>query len=82
MYLILITGADSGYCPVPCGIPQGSWISECEGVWEFPDSGISGSGKRVTSREIKERTSQTSGRGIVGIVILILINLGTEYKYL
>ena len=35
------------------------------------------------SREIKERMSQTSGRGIVeGIVILILIHLGTEYKYL
>jgi len=26
---------DSGYCPVPCGIPQGSRISECEGAWEF-----------------------------------------------
>ena len=56
MYLILVTGVDSGYHPVPCGIPQGSRISECEGAWEFPDSGISGSGKRVTSREIKERT--------------------------
>ena len=44
--------------------------------------GISGSGKRVTSRE-KERTSQTSGRGIViGVVILILVILATEYKYL
>jgi len=26
---------DSGYCPVPCGIPQGSRISKCEGAWEF-----------------------------------------------
>ena len=51
MYLILITGVDSGYRPVPCGIPQGSWISECEGAWEFPDSRISGSGKRATSRD-------------------------------
>ena len=51
MYLILITGVDSGYCPVPCGIPQGSRISESERAWEFPDSGISGSGKQVTSKE-------------------------------
>ena len=50
MYLILVTGVDSGYRPVPCGIPQGSRISEFEGAWEFPDSGISGSGKQVTSR--------------------------------
>ena len=79
MYLILVTGVDSEYCPVPCGIPQGSRISESKRAWEFPDSGISGSGKRVTSKEIKERMNQTSGRGIV---ILILLDLGTEYKYL
>ena len=79
MYLILITGVDSGYRPVPCGIPQGSRISEFEGAWEFPDSGISGSRKRVTSKEIKERMNQMRG---MGIVILILVDLGTEYKYL
>ena len=49
MYLILVTGVDSGYRPVPCGIPQGSRISEFEGAWEFPDSRISGSGDQLQS---------------------------------
>jgi len=35
---------DSGYCPVPCGIPQGSQISECEESMGIPDSRISGTG--------------------------------------
>jgi len=37
MHLILITGVDSGYCPVPCGIPQGSQISS---VRECGNSGL------------------------------------------
>ena len=74
---------DSGYRPVPCGIPQGFRISECEGAWEFPDSRISGYRKRVTSRE-KERMSETRGMGnnSNGDSNLNSSDLGTGYKYL
>jgi len=51
---------DSGYFPVPYGIPQGSWISECKGAWEFqtpefPEPGECGD--ELREEETEERTS-------------------------
>ena len=52
MYLILVTGADSGYCPVPCGIPQGSRISMFERACYVrirPDPDVPREGRKTKS---------------------------------
>jgi len=51
---------DSGYCPIPCRIPEGSQISECGGAWEFQTPEFPESGKyrdKYEREEVNERMS-------------------------